>query len=514
MLIGSILAETATKFPDKLAIICGEESLTYAELENASNCLANALIREDLAKGHNIAIYSANQTEYPSIFFGSAKSGGVLAHMSARFSSEELISVVNKTEIEALFVHSALADNVLSSRDKLPNLKRVIVFGTGVQAKDGAETLDQFLGDADNSSPQVDIKETDAFGITYTGGTTGFPKGVVVSHEARVIGSIRAAREMEIALTDIMCCSSPFFHIAGLFIWYQTGVMMGLTSVIMPAWDPIEFMDLVEKHKITAAFMVPTQINSVISHEALDQERLKTLRYVNYGAAPTSLAQLKKQIASLPDVIWQEQYGQSEAGNLTVRSPEYNLSKSGSVGRPYSDLEMAVFDRNDQPLPIGEPGEVVTRGRQVMLGYYKEQDQTKEVFTRDGWIRTGDIGYFDDDGFLFLVDRSKDMIISGGENIFPTEIEEALYGHEAVNECAVFGVPDDHWGEVPAAHVVLEEGSSLGEDDLVEFCTKVMARHKRPRLIKFVTSLPKSAVGKIQKNIIREPYWVQRDKNI
>ena len=514
MLIGSILAETATKFPDKLAIICGEDSLTYAELENASNCLANALIREDLAKGHNIAIYSANQTEYPSIFFGSAKSGGVLAHMSARFSSEELISVVNKTEIEALFVHSALADNVLSSRDKLPNLKRVIVFGAGVHAKDGAETLDQFLGDADNSSPQVDIKETDAFGITYTGGTTGFPKGVVVSHEARVIGSIRAAREMEIALTDIMCCSSPFFHIAGLFIWYQTGVMMGLTSVIMSAWDPIEFMDLVEKHKITAAFMVPTQINSVISHEALDQGRLNTLRYVNYGAAPTSLAQLKKQIASLPDVIWQEQYGQSEAGNLTVRSPEYNLSKSGSVGRPYSDLEMAVFDRNDQPLPTGEAGEVVTRGRQVMLGYYKERDQTKEVFTRDGWIRTGDVGYFDDDGFLFLVDRSKDMIISGGENIFPTEIEEALYGHEAVNECAVFGVPDDHWGEVPAAHVVLEEGSSLGEDDLVEFCTKVMARHKRPRLIKFVTSLPKSAVGKIKKNIIREPYWVQRDKII
>ena len=514
MLIGSILAETATRFPDKLAIICGEDSLTYAELENASNCLANALIREDLAKGHNVAIYSANQTEYPSIFFGSAKSGGVLAHMSARFSSEELISVVNKTEIEALFVHSALADNVLSSRDKLPNLKRVVVFGAGVHANDGAETLDQFLGDADTSSPQVDIRETDPFGITYTGGTTGFPKGVVVSHEARVIGSIRAAREMEIALTDIMCCSSPFFHIAGLFIWYQTGVMMGLTSVIMPAWDPIEFMDLVEKHKITAAFMVPTQINSVISHEALDQERLKTLRYVNYGAAPTSLAQLKKQIASLPDVIWQEQYGQSEAGNLTVRSPEYNLSKSGSVGRPYSDLEMAVFDRNDQPLPIGEAGEVVTRGRQVMLGYYKEPDQTQEVFTRDGWIRTGDIGYFDDDGFLFLVDRSKDMIISGGENIFPTEIEEALYGHDAVNECAVFGVPDDHWGEVPAAHVVLEEGSSLGEDDLVEFCTKVIARHKRPRLIKFVKTLPKSAVGKIQKNIIREPYWLEHGKKI
>ena len=510
MLIGDILAETANLFPDKLAIICGEDRLTFSDLDIHSNRLANALIREGLAKGHNIAIYSANQTEYPSIFFGSAKSGGVLAHMSARFSAEELISVINKTDIEAIFVHTALADKVLLSRDKFPELKRVIVFGAGAEADDGVETLDQFLGDAGVASPQVDIKESDPFGITYTGGTTGFPKGVVVSHEARFIGSVRAEREMEIASTDIMCCSSPLFHIAGLFIWFQTGIMMGLTSVIMSSWDPVKFMELAERHGITAAFMVPTQINSVISHQEFDGERLKTLRYVNYGASPTSLAQLQKQITSLPDVIWQEQYGQTEAGNLTVRPPEYNLSKSGSVGRPYSDLELQILDRNDQPLPLGEPGEVVTRGVQVMLYYYNEQEKTEEVFTKDGWIKTGDVGYLDEDGFLFLVDRSKDMIISGGENIFPTEIEEALYRHEAVYECAVFGIPDDHWGELPAAHVVLENGKSADEQELENFCSTVIARHKRPRLIKIVKSLPKSAVGKIQKNVIREPYWVGR----
>ena len=514
MLIGDIVVNTAKKFPDKLAIICGEERITYKELDQRSNQFANALIQQGLDKGHNIAIYSTNQMEYPSIFFGAAKSGGILAHMSSRSSIDELVNVIDNTDIEAVFVHSALADKVIMSREILPNLKRVIVFGDAAEAGEGIETLDQFLGDANTVSPEVDIKESDPFGITYTGGTTGFPKGVVVSHEARVIGSVRAMREMEIAPTDIMCCSSPLFHIAGLFIWFQTGIMMGLTSLIMPSWDPVEFMNLTEAHGITAAFMVPTQINSVISHEEFDAKRLNTLRYVNYGASPTSLAQLKRQINALPDVVWQEQYGQSEAGNLTVRRPEYNLSKSGSVGRPYTDLELAIFDRNDQALPPGEPGEVVTRGAQVMLYYYNDPEKTEETFTKDRWIKTGDIGYLDEDGFLFLVDRSKDMIISGGENIFPSEIEEALYRHAAVNECAVFGIPDDYWGELPAAHVVLELGKIVNEEELIEFCKKLVARHKRPRLIKFVDSLPKSAVGKIQKNVIREPYWVGRDSKI
>jgi len=402
----------------------------------------------------------------------------------------------------------------LNLRERVQHLKRIIIFGDGANEMKTAETLSNFISASNDQPPQMPIKETDPFGITFTGGTTGFPKGVVVSHEARVIGSVRAMREMEIISTDIICCSSPLFHIAGLFIWYQTGVMMGLTSVIMPAWDPFEFVNLVEKHKITAAFLVPTQISGIISQEATELGRLKTLRYVNYGAAPTNLAQLKNQIATLPDVIWEEQYGQSEAGNLTVRPPKHNLFKSASVGKPYSDLKMAIFDRNNRPLPSGEIGEVVTRGKQVMLHYYKDPEQTKEVFTDDGWLKTGDIGYFDQDGFLFLVDRSKDMIISGGENLFPSEIEEALYSHDAVQECAVFGIPDDYWGEVPAAHVVLEKGSSVGEVELAEFCASVIARHKRPRLIKFVKSLPKSAVGKIQKNIIRELYWLKQEKKI
>ena len=177
-------------------------------------------------------------------------------------------------------------------------------------------------------------------------------------------------------------------------------------------------------------------------------------------------------------------------------------------------MDLAIFDREDKPLPAGEPGEIVTKGLHNMMEYYNDPQQTKDAFTDDGWLKTGDIGYLDEDGFLFLVDRSKDMIISGGENVYPTEIEDTLYTHDAVNECAVFGIPDDYWGELPAAHVVLEAGKTATEAELIDYCAANMARHKRPRLVKFIESLPKTAVGKIQKNVIKEAYWKDRDRSI
>jgi acyl-CoA synthetase (AMP-forming)/AMP-acid ligase II len=251
-----------------------------------------------------------------------------------------------------------------------------------------------------------------------------------------------------------------------------------------------------------------------LNHPDFSVERLKNWRYCSHGGAPTSTAQLELMLKKLPDVIWEEQYGQSEAGNLTVRPELYTLKKAASVGRAFSDLELVIIDQNEIKLPTGISGEVVTKGTHTMMRYYNEPDQTKEVFTSDGWLKTGDIGYIDADGFLFLVDRSKDIIISGGENIYPTEIENALYSHPDVRECAVFGIPDDHWGELPAAHVIVKDGKNISKSELEAHCATKISRHKRPRLIKFVTSLPKTVVGKIQKNIIREQYWLERDRSI
>ncbi len=511
MLIGEILSGSAGRDGAKAAIVMGDDQLSYAELDQRANRIANALLAHGFGAGHNIAIYSINHTDYASVFFGAAKSGVVLAHLSTRFTLNELTAVIANTDIEAVFVHASQLSNLLGVWGDVPTLKRVVVFGGEVK---DVESLDDFIGDAPTAAPDVEIAETDAFAITYTGGTTGFPKGVVVNHASRVIGSVRAAREFALEDDDIFICSTPLFHIAGLFVWFQTGILMGCTCIMMPGWDVELFVDLVENKGGSGCFLVPTQMNGIISHPDFDVKRLKNLRFCSHGGAPTSEALLRRLLDALPDVVFSEQYGQSESGNLTVRAPEFNLTKSLSVGRAFTDLELAVFDADDKPVAQGAPGEVVTRGTHVMMRYYNNPEQTADVMIEGGWIKTGDVGYLDEDGFLYLVDRSKDMFISGGENVFPTEIENALYDHPAVNECAVFGIPDDHWGELPAAHVVLSAGESVSEQELMDFCETKIARHKRPRMIKFVESMPKTAVGKIQKNLIREPYWQGQERKI
>ncbi|MBO32001.1 MAG: long-chain fatty acid--CoA ligase [Rhodospirillaceae bacterium] len=512
MLIGDLLTEGVARNPDKVAIVAGDQEISYKELDRASNRVANALTAQGYGKGHIVAILSTNQLDYGSIFFGVARSGGILAHLPARFSDDELSHVVAKSDIELIFVHAPLLENLNRVSDDLPAGTKTVIFGGNRQGD--VETLENFLGDASTDVPSVEIADTDPFAITFTGGTTGFPKCVMVNHASRVICAVRAQREYRVEHGDVVCCSTPLFHIAGLFVWFITGIKMGNICHMMPAWDASEFIEWVENKGISSAFLVPTQINSVLSHENFTPERVRNLRYVNYGGSPTSTAQLHRMLEVLPDVVWEDQYGQSEAGNMTIRPPEFILSKPKSVGRPFQDIELAALDADGNILPAGEPGEVSTRGINVMMGYYKDAEKTAETITEDGWLKTGDVGYFDEDGFLFLVDRSKEMIISGGENIFPTEIEGALYQHEAVNECAVFGIPDDHWGELPAAHVVLEAGKNADEQELIDFCAEKVARFKRPRMIKIVESLPKTAVGKIQKTAIKEKYWQGKESSI
>jgi fatty-acyl-CoA synthase len=514
MLVGDILHNSAQRAPDRVALIGRGKRLTYAEFEASSNRLANALIDLKLDKGAKVAILSSNRPEYAIAYFAIAKTPYVSAHCSTRSNAGELRYVLERTEAEALILEAGFAAMI---EDVLPQLSRkpLLILLDPSAELDDATYIDDFVRDYSDEVPESAPHESDGLAITLTGGTTGFPKAVLVSHRARYASAIAAAEEFGLDENDIVIASTPLFHTAGLFVWFATAVLQGTTIVFPEGWDPVTFMQIVEAEKVTAAFLVPSQLNHLITHAEFSPERLKTVRNIGYAGAPMGRALLERVISMLPHISFTENYGQSEACPITIRCERHGKDKFGTVGKAASNAELGIVDKDGKLLPAGEIGDIVTRGAQVFDEYFNDPDETAAAFRlADGWLWTGDVGFMDEGGFLTLVDRSKDMLVSGGENVYPVEIENALYQHDAVAECAVFGIPDEHWGEVPAAQVVLSPGASVTEDELIDFCASKIARFKRPRIIKFVGDLPKTAVGKIQKNLLRAPYWEGRDRKI
>lgn len=518
MLTGEILRVAASRAPQKTALVDLRRQWTYGEFNSESNQFANALIGMGLAAGARIGIVSSNRPEYGIAYFGIAKSGHVSAHVSYRSSAEEATFVLNKVAVEVLVFESRFSELIAASLTDIPSLKTLVYLddGSGGEKKlGGAVSFEDFIKGQPATEPRVEIRDEDPVAITFTGGTTGFPKAVVVSHKARSATAYAAAVDFDIDERDVVISATPLFHTAGLFVWFVNAIMMGARVVTQGSWDTIEFMNIVEREGVTAAFLIPSQLNDLVSHPEFSLKKLATLKKMGYAGAPMSQALFQRIQGALPDVGFTENYGQSEVCPITIRRPWHPEDKAGSVGRPAFNVEVEVADSECNILPRGEVGEIVVRSEQAFDSYYDDPEQTAQAFrSDDGWIWTGDVGYVDEDGFVTLVDRAKDMLVSGGENIYPAELENVLYKHDAVVECAVFGIPHEHWGEVPAAHVVLAEGCDVTEEQLMDFCAEKIARFKRPRLVKFVESLPRTPVGKVQKVVLREEYWKGQKKNI
>jgi len=314
---------------------------------------------------------------------------------------------------------------------------------------------------------------------------------------------------------DIVGVVTPMFHVAALNIMFQPAILAGATVAFLSKWSVDDFRAMAHETKMTAAFMVPTQVSMVMSDETFEAADFAAWKKLSFAGAPMPDWVQHAMMEKLPGVKLTQIYGQSEMGVVAVLRHWYLPEKLGAVGRQPYNVDVAVVDPEGKPVAPGEIGEVVSRGDNVMLEYYREPEQTAAFFQlSDGWGWTGDLATIDADGFITLIDRSKDMIISGGENIYPKEIEDALYAHDAVRECAVFGIPHDKWGEVPAAYVALKAGRDVSAGELETHCTGLLAKFKRPRLIKFVEDFPKTPIGKIQKNVLREPYWKNHTKLI
>lgn len=516
MLTGDMLRRSAARFPDKPAIIDGDREITYRDLDRDANRLANALIAAGIRKGEKVAILSRNRLEYGIAFFGVARSGAVLVNVSILYAAEELRYVLDHSDCVAVLYESLFADKLAAVLPALGDIRHVVAVDDEPGAIGNATSFGDLLASATDREPDIALHEDDPFCMTYTGGTTGRPKGVLASHRNRDVTAHTVMHEEKIDERDIVGIITPMFHVAALNIMFQPAMLAGATTTLMRKWDVDNFIAMVERTGMTAAFMVPTQIAMVMQHENLPTQTLqKTWRTVSFAGAPMPDWVQLDMGRKLPAVALVQIYGQSEIGVVTALRAWDLERKLGSVGRQVYNVDLAVVDPEGNPVPPGEVGEVVSWGDNVMLEYYNEPEQTRGFFKHDngvGW--TGDLATIDEEGFITLVDRSKDMIISGGENIYPKEIENVLYEHDTVAECAVFGIPDDKWGEVPAAYVLLKPDQTASATELEEHCATRLARFKRPRLIQFVESFPKTPIGKIQKNLLRDPFWDDREKKI
>lgn len=510
MLTGDMLRRSAERLPDKAAIIWENSRLSYRELNEQANRFAHALLGLGVKKEAKVAIISRNRPEYAIAFFGAARSGCVLVNVSVLYALDELLYVLDKADVEVLIFENAFAEKAVAAAAKLQKVRRTIVIG-GIA--DGAVPFDNLIEGQSASYPDVAVDERDPFCMTYTGGTTGRPKGVLASHRARAVTAHTVLVESGLSETDVVAVVTPLFHVAALNIMLQPAILVGATSVLMAKWDVSVFADLVRTHRVSATFMVPTQVSMVISDPNFLAQDYQSWIRLNFSGAPMPDWVQRELATKLPQIRTTQFYGQSEMGIVASTKAAYLPAKLGTVGRQVFNVDMAVVDTNGVPVKPGEIGEIVTRGDNVMLEYYNELEQTK-AFWRHGWAWSGDLGTIDADGFVTLVDRSKDMIISGGENIYPKEIEDVLYQHPSVSECAVFGIPDDKWGEVPAAYVQLKVSDSASTEELISHCEERLARFKRPRLVKLVDGFPKTPIGKIQKNLLREEYWADRKKKI
>ncbi len=506
-----MLRRSAARFPDKPAIIRDDVRLSYAELNRHANRFAHALLALGLPRGAKVAILSRNLPEYGVVFFGASKSGLVLVNVSILYAPDELEFVLNKADAELLVFDALFAEKVAAVRGRCPKLKHLVSIGEAA----GATRFEAFLGGQPDAEPAVQLDERDPFCMTYTGGTTGRPKGVLCSHRARTLTAHTVVVEEALDERDVVAIVTPLFHVAALNIMFQPAVLVGATSTFVTPWSAEKFMQTAERDRVTAAFMVPTQANTLVSHPQFDAEKLATWRKLSFAGAPMPdwvQLELKRK---LPQLALTQIYGQSEMGVLTSLRDWYLPAKLGSVGRQAYNVDVALFAPDGRRVGPGELGEIGSRGDNLMLEYYNEPEQTAAFFKLGGgWGLTGDVGVMDGDGFITLVDRAKDMLISGGENVYPKEIEDVIYRLDAVSECAVFGVPDDKFGELPAAYIALKPGATLTEGEVVAHCTRHLAEFKRPRLVKFVTDFPKTPIGKIQKNLLREPYWRDRTKKI
>lgn len=501
-----IVYRNATLYPDSEAFVCGSERISFKCFNERVNGLIHGLQALGIQKGEIIGILSWNRLEYPEVFGAAMKGGFILAHFNPRLQAEELVHVINDAQPRALFVCTELIEIMDGISKRLPKTEFFLTFG---DAEGRMMAYGEVVESQSKEEPQPDIGEDDPLTIFYTSGTTGLPRGAIYKHRQKMENAIMKALEIGVEFGDRHLVVLPMFHIGGdSHIW--PFFVMGGCNVIMPrpSFDPVEALQMIAEEQITDVHIVPTQLISLLSLPDLEQYDLPCLKRIWYAASPMPIEVLKRGL-SVFGPIFMQGYGQTESGpDVTVLSRASHREGQAvlaSCGQPCIGVHVRIVDEAGRDVEVGKIGEIIVQSKRVMTGYWCKPDETRETI-RDGWLYTGDLGYYDEKGFIYIADRKKDMIITGGENVYPKQVEDVLYRHPAVRETAVIGVPDPYWVERVHALVVLKENAQVTDEDIIGFCKQHIAHYKAPRTVEFVESLPKNPQGKILKKEIRAKY--------
>ena len=480
--------------------------------------LASGLQGIGVNNGDRVAMLSLNSDRYLEYFFAVPWTGGVFVPINTRLAPPEVVHWVNDSGATVLLIDDNFSAMLPKIQNQLGSLTTVVHVGDGAPPQ-GMLSFEALIEGGTDMEP-LDAGGDELAGLFYTGGTTGRSKGVMLSHRNLVLNALQFASEVGFVSNSHYLHAAPMFHLANGAATFAITSMAG-SSTIIPGFEPIATLQAIQENKIDIVLLVPTMINMTVNHPDVANYDLSSINHVLFGASPMPEAVLRTALRVIPNAEFHHLYGQTEASPVLTALPPNRMvedshmaGKIKSAGLAIPGCEVRIFDENDNEVPRGTVGEIVARGENVMLGYWNQPELSAQTL-RAGWLHTGDGGRMDDEGFIYVVDRVKDMIISGGENVYSAEVEDAIYQHEAVIECAVIGIPHEKWGEQVHAIIRLANDQSVDEVAIIAHCHDWIANYKCPRSVEFVIDpLPLSGAGKILKTELRKPYWEGHDKQV
>jgi len=507
-----MLTRNANKFPTKTALVSEEVSLDFKSLNNRVNRLSHALIKKGLKKGDRIGVLVHNCRQFIEIYFSAAKTGGIFCPYNNHLKPREIKDLIDYSAPRFMFVDPDFAEMVNELRASLITVESFISLKkTDIPFM---EDYEEIIAQGSAGEPAVKIMEDDVQSIIFTAGTTGKPKGAMRTHRHLLSDAVASAIDLKVGYDERVLITFPMYHVACEDNIVRHSFLPNTIYIKKEGgFNPADVLEYIAKERISRAQFVPTMIHSLIQVPEVDKYDLSSLKLILYAGSSMPVELLKKALVVFP-CGFAQMYGQTESGPFTTfLSPEdhildgteKSIARLASSGKPALNYEIKIVDENDNEVPTGEVGEIVGRSEAMTIGYWQMPEATAEKL-KNGWLHTGDLGRVDEDGYVYIVERKNDMIISGGVNIYPREVEEVLYKHPAVSEASVIGIPDEHWGEIVKAVVVLKRGVFATEAEIVEFCGKHLAGFKKPKSVDFWEELPKSSTGKILKKHIRDRY--------